>query len=86
MELDLKQAMQDFEKRNNISITVTYYSDGSCGVEELWDGELLNESETLFNLVDFLNKTKYKLSKDGRCISPVQVIKSRCQKLDVHKT
>lgn len=73
MELDLKQAMQDFEKRNNISITVNFYSDGAFAVEEFWDNEVLNESETLFNLVNFLKETNYKLAEDGTCISPVQL-------------
>lgn len=67
--------MKDFEKRNNISIAVTFYSDGSSSTEEFWDNEQLNESKDINKLYCFLAFTKYKLDdKDGRCLSPVQTV------------
>jgi hypothetical protein len=65
-----------FEKRNNISISVTVYSDGSSHVKEFWDEERLNESKTPKALYRFLTTVNYKLDPiDGRCYSPVQRIK-----------
>ena len=68
------QLMTNFEKRNNISIAVTFYSDGSSSTEEFWDNEQLNESKNIDELHKFLMNTQYKLDDiDGRCISPVQI-------------
>ncbi len=70
------QLMTNFERRNNISIAVTFYSDGSSSTEEFWDNEQLNESENIDELHKFLMNTQYKLDDiDGRCISPVQIAK-----------
>lgn len=67
--------IRNFEKRNNISIAVTFYSDGSSSTEEFWENEKLNESETVKELHQFLINTQYKLDKaNGRCISPVQLV------------
>lgn len=68
------QLIKNFEKRNNISIAVTFYSDGSSITEEFWDNEKLNESKTVEELHTFLMNTQYKLDDaDGRCFSPVQI-------------
>lgn len=69
------QLVKNFEKRNNISIAITFYSDGSSQVEEFWDYETLNESKNIEELRSFLMNTQYKLSDDdGRCLSPVEVV------------
>lgn len=69
------QLMENFEHRNNISIAVTFYSDGSSSIEEFWQNEVLNESKTIEELQHFLMNTQYKLDEtDGRCFSPVQII------------
>lgn len=68
------QLITDFERRNNISIAVTFYSDGSSSTEEFWDNEKLNESKTVEELHTFLMNTRYKLDDaDERCFSPVQI-------------
>lgn len=68
------QLIKKFERRNNISIAVTFYSDGSSSTEEFWDNEKLNESKTVEELHTFLMNTQYKLDEvDGRCFSPVQI-------------
>lgn len=64
--------MKNFETRNNISIAVQMYSDGSTKTEEFWDDEVLNESNTIGEFHSFLKNTQYKLAEDGRCISPVE--------------
>jgi len=67
------QLINNFERRNNISIAVTFYSDGSSSTEEFWDNEKLNESNTVDELHKFLMNTQYKLDDvDRRCFSPVQ--------------
>jgi len=69
------QLMKNFEKRNNISIVITFYSDGSSSTEEFWDEEELNKSNTIEELYSFLMNTQYKLADDdGRCLSPVQIL------------
>lgn len=75
MEKTLK-LIRNFERRNNISIAVVIFGDGSAGVEEFWDNEKLNESKTIEELHEFLENTKYKCDSDGRCFSPVQKIDS----------
>ena len=69
------QLIKNFEKRNNISIAVTIYSDGSGNVSEFWDYEVLKEQESIEDLHNFLKNTQYKLADDdGRCLSPVQEV------------
>lgn len=68
------QLMKNFERRNNISIAITFCSDGSSSTEEFWDNEKLNESNNIEELHQFLMNTQYKLDEvDGRCFSPVQI-------------
>lgn len=73
MENDFLKLIKNFEERNNISIGVTIYSDGSGNVEEFWDNEKLYNGKSV---IGFLKRTNYKLDPiDGRCLSPVQKIK-----------
>ena len=67
------QLIKNFEKRNNISIAVTIYGDGSALVEEFWDNEELSNCKSIDELHKFLMDTQYKLADDGRCLSPVQI-------------
>jgi hypothetical protein len=67
------QLVKDFEARNNISIVVQIYSDGSSVVEEFWSEEHLYEGEAIDDLMTFIRDTEYKLDKnDGRCLSPAE--------------
>lgn len=69
------QLINNFEKRNNISVAVTFYSNGSGTVSEFWDYEELKEFKNIDDLHKFLMNTQYKLDdKDGRCLSPVQEV------------
>lgn len=67
--------MKDFESRNNMSIVVTFYSNGSSSTEEFWRDENLARSKNIKELHEFLLNTHYQLAEDdGRCLSPVQII------------
>ena len=69
------QLIKNFEKRNNISIAVTFCGDGSGRVSEFWDYEELKEFKTIDELHKFIMNTQYKLAdEDGRCLSPVQEV------------
>lgn len=73
--LELKpilKLMKSFEKRNNISITLLLCSDGSFGIEEFWENDMLFEGD-LKQVNVFLEHTKYKLANDGRCLDPVEI-------------
>ena len=65
----------NFEKRNNISIAITFHGDGSGNVSEFWDFEELKEFKNVDELYYFLKNTQYRLSdENGRCLSPVQEV------------
>lgn len=62
--------MNEFEKRNNMSIAFTMYNDGSYSVHEFWDNESLDGGNSIEELKTFLRETQYKLDENGRCYSP----------------
>lgn len=67
---------KDFEKRNNLSIAITLFSDGSGNVEEFWNNEkLLDKFKNIEELTDFLKRTEYQLDDKGLCLSPVRLKK-----------
>ena len=70
---EIIELMERFEIRNNISITLNLFSDGSSSIEEFWDQEVLNASDTIEELIEFLENTNYMKSEDGRCIKPCQI-------------
>ena len=67
-------SMNDFEKRNNVSISIEMFSDGSWNVTEFWDEEPIKRGDDLESLITYLNTAKYKIAKNGRCIRPMQRI------------
>ena len=69
---DTIQLSKDFEKRNNISIAIKLYSDGSGTVNEFWDDEQLTNFNDEEELHEFLKNINYKLDENGKCFSPVQ--------------
>lgn len=72
---EILKLLHQFEERNNLSAFVNIYSDGSFGVQEFWNEDMLFGG-SFEELKTFLNDTQYKLGEDGRCISPVQIIQS----------
>jgi len=63
--------MNSFESRNNTSIVLVVCSDGSGEVREFWDSEEIESFKTNKDLSKFLLEATYKLSDNGRCISPM---------------
>jgi hypothetical protein len=70
---DTLKLIKDFEVRNNISVALTIYGDGSSELREFWMDEVLKTSQTIDDLHQFLNEINYKKGKNGRCLSPVQI-------------
>jgi hypothetical protein len=66
----LLELVNDFEKRNNMSIAFTMFSDGSYAVNEFWDNESLDGGSSVEELKTFLIETQYKLDENGRSFSP----------------
>lgn len=54
----LIQLIDEFEKRNDISIIFTLHSDGSMGIQEFWDKEFLYSSgKNLESIEKYLKET-----------------------------
>ena len=75
----LIENIQHFEKRNNVSAIVVVYSDGSNEVKEFWDSENLASFKDMKSLHEFLENATYKMSENGRMISPSKLICSLCR-------
>jgi len=71
---ELFELMEEFEKRNNISVCLDLCSDGSGTIKEFWDNELIKNFDNKNELADFLRNGKLKLSEDGRSVSPIEII------------
>lgn len=70
---DLLELMQEFEKRNNTSISLDLCSDGSGILKEFWDDEKIKLFENSSELRSFLANGKLKM-KDGRSVKPIKII------------
>ena len=66
--------INDFEKRNNISIYVEIHADGSSCVLEFWRDEKLTSAHSTEELYKFLLETSYALDENGRCNFPATLI------------
>lgn len=73
---ELENLMELFEKRNNMSITFCFHSDGSFSIEEFHDNEFLFWGTKDFDMLKlFLIETQYELDEDGLCNSPTVIDK-----------
>jgi len=72
MEITLK-LMDEFEKRNNTSISLDLCSDGSGTLKEFWEGSEIKIFANLSELRSFLSNGKLKM-KDGRSVSPIEIV------------
>lgn len=70
---DLLELMEEFEKRNNTSITIKLCSDGSGTINEFWDNEEIKSVNNSSELRSFLANGKLKM-KDGRSVSPIKIV------------
>jgi hypothetical protein len=70
---DLLKLMDEFEKRNNTSISLDLCSDGSGTLKEFWDGDEIKSFENSSELFSFLEKGKLKML-DGRSVNPIEIV------------
>lgn len=75
----LIENIKKFEKRNNVSVIVVFYSDGANEVKEFWDCENFASFDTTEKLYEYLQRATYKMSKNGRMISPSKLVCSVCE-------
>lgn len=66
--------MEEFEVRNNISVTLEINSDGSGNLKEFWSEDVIKCFETLEELPTLFRDVNLKLAEDGRCITPMEII------------
>ena len=68
--------MQEFELRNNISISVILQGDNSWSVQELWSEVLLKSCGTISELNLFLKSANLKRDKNGLVYNPIEILKN----------
>lgn len=68
---EIIELIKEFEKKNNISIALTIFSDESFIIEEFWDEETLKEGKSSKEFKEFLKNTQYLKCEKGKCFSPV---------------
>lgn len=70
---DLLELMQEFEKRNNTSISLDLCSDGSGTLKEFWDGDEIKTFKNSSELRSLLANAKLKM-KNGRSVKPIKIV------------
>lgn len=71
--------IKKFEERNNVSAIVVVYSDGSNEVKDFWDSENFASFDSTEKLHEYLERSTYKMSGNGRMISPSKLVCSVCK-------
>jgi hypothetical protein len=66
--------INEFEERNNISISLVLQGDGSCSLQEFWDYEVIKSFDKIDELHTFLENGNLKKDKKGLSISPIQIV------------
>jgi len=69
----LLELMQEFERRNNTSIGLELFSDGSGQLKEFWEQEKIIEFKNSSELRSFLANANLKM-KDGRSVKPIKIL------------
>jgi len=68
--------INNFEKRNNISISVVLHGDGSGSIQEFWDYDEIKTFENEEQLIAFLSIAELeKDTKDNRVHKPIKIVK-----------
>ncbi|WP_435263479.1 hypothetical protein [Tenacibaculum sp. nBUS_03] len=76
MELSkIKDNWEQFEERNNLSTTLEINPDNSGCLLEFWDRERFFSFSSLEELNEFLINGNLKKAKDGRSVSPIEILK-----------
>ena len=66
--------INEFEERNNISVSLVLQGDGSCSLQEFWHCEVINSFDKIDELHTFLKNCNLIKDKDGHSISPIEVV------------
>lgn len=74
---EILKLLKDFEIRNNMSIAVRLYADGSGVVEEFYHYDELIEFRNAEQFEVFLKETQYKKDANGLTISPVVIVEKK---------
>lgn len=69
----LLELMKKFEQRNNISVSLDLFSDGSGDLLEFWDEECIKAFSSLPELYHFLESGKLEM-KDGHSTKPIKIV------------
>jgi hypothetical protein len=70
---EISKHITDFENRNNISVCINIFSDGSFSINEFWDDEQLEKFTEIEELIKYLDAINLKKGECGRSLSPIQV-------------
>lgn len=71
------EAINVFEKENNMSVFFTLCGDGSMGIQEFWTEEFLFSGVKDLKLIeDFLNHTKVAKDENGLALSPTKILET----------
>lgn len=71
--IETLKLINEFEERNNISVSLVLHGDGSCFLQEFWDYEVIKSFDKIEELHTFLENGKLKKAKDGRSVSPIEI-------------
>ena len=72
-EINLRTLIIQFEQRNNLSIYILLFSDGSSTLMDFWSDSTIAEFDEFAELETYLKVTQYELDPSGRCYSPLKV-------------
>lgn len=68
--MEILKLITAFEERNNLSIGLTLFGDGSGRIKGFWDQREIKEFESEDELRAYLVDTQYELAPSGRCYDP----------------
>ena len=72
--IETLKLINEFEERNNISVSLILHGDGSCSLQEFWDYEVIKSFDKIDELHIFLKNALLKKDKDGISVSPIVVV------------
>lgn len=72
--MELKELLKDFEKRNNISVMITIFSDGSWTLSEFWDADNIKAGLNTDDYKDFLKNANLRKDENGLSVKPIEIL------------
>ena len=80
---ELIKNLNDFEERNNLSVSVELFADCSSILKDFWDHNELSSFIDLDGLNKYLKEVNYKKSEDGRCLKSHVILCNYCKRDEV---